>query len=182
MRRIISIFIFYWRYGVLHRFNKVSYLRSIGVRIGNGCDIITKVQDFGSEPWLVELGNDVTLALGTWLITHDGSSRLFRKRFPAMSPFGNRFAPIRILDNCFVGINAIILPGVTVGPDSIVGTGSVVTKDVPPHCVVAGNPARVVCSLDEYVSRYEAKMISIEARDRESLRRELTLKFFGEQR
>ncbi len=116
------------------------------------------------------------------LITHDGSSRVFRSELKNANPYGNRFGAIKICDNSFVGINAILMPGVTIGPYSIVGAGSVVTKSIPPNSVAAGNPARVICSLDEYIERYQEKMIPLEAQDRASLRRELTQKLWGEER
>ena len=50
----------------------------------------------------------------------------------------------KIGDRCFIGIRSIIMPGVTIGNDVIVGSGSIVTKDVPSNCIVAGNPARVI--------------------------------------
>lgn len=53
-------------------------------------------------------------------------------------------APTILKRRCWLGFNAIILKGVTIGEGAIVGAGSVVTKDVPPFCIVAGNPARVV--------------------------------------
>jgi len=55
-----------------------------------------------------------------------------------------RFAPVRLLDGCDLGVGAIILPGVTVGAYAQVGAGAVVTADVPPRAIVAGNPARLV--------------------------------------
>lgn len=57
--------------------------------------------------------------------------------------------PIKIGHNCWVGAGAIILPGVTIGDNVVVGAGAVVTKDVPSNVVVAGNPARVIRTLDE---------------------------------
>jgi acetyltransferase-like isoleucine patch superfamily enzyme len=96
--------------------------------------------------------------------------------------FGNRFGTIRIMDNCVIGYGAIILPGVTIGPNSIVGAGSVVTKDIPPEVVAAGNPAHVLCSLDEYIAAYRAKMLPVTAQDRVALRRELTAMLWGEER
>jgi maltose O-acetyltransferase len=57
--------------------------------------------------------------------------------------------PIVIEDNVWIGGGAIILPGITVGENSVVGGGSVVTRDVPPNTVVAGNPARAIRHLDE---------------------------------
>jgi acetyltransferase-like isoleucine patch superfamily enzyme len=163
--------------------NKILFLRTQGVRIGTDCDIITKANNFGSEPWLVEIGNHVTLTLGVTFITHDASSRLFRDKIHGMNRhFGNRYGTIRILDNSFIGINAIILPGVTIGPDSIVGTGSLVTRTVPPSTVWAGNPARHICTLDEFIERYESKMIPVNAVTRDDLRKELTTYFWNEER
>lgn len=164
------------------RGSKIAYLRHLGVRIGVNSSIINGVLDFGDEPWLVEIGNRVTITRGVVFLTHDGSSRIFRHLIPEGSRFGNRFGPIRVLDNSFVGVNAILLPGVSIGPNSIVGAGSVVTNDVPAETVAAGNPARILSSLDEYSRRYRDRMIPIEATDRMHLRSELTRRFFGEER
>jgi acetyltransferase-like isoleucine patch superfamily enzyme len=165
---------------LLYRGNRVAYLRHLGVRIGEGCDILNGIKDFGTEPWLIELGNRVTLTHGVVLLTHDGSSRLFRQSIPGSSRWGNRFGTIRILDNSFIGVNAIIMPGVQIGPNSIVGAGSVVTKDVPPETVAVGVPARPVCSLAQYIERYQQKMIPLTAHNAQELRNELTQQLWGE--
>ena len=57
--------------------------------------------------------------------------------------------PIVIKDKAWIGFNSIILKGVTIGEGAIVGAGSVVTKDVPPYTIVAGNPARIVREIPE---------------------------------
>jgi acetyltransferase-like isoleucine patch superfamily enzyme len=57
-------------------------------------------------------------------------------------------APVRIQDNCWLGQNVVVLKGVTIGHDSIIGANSVVTRDVPPYSVVGGNPARIIKSLE----------------------------------
>ena len=103
-----------FRYYILYGADKIRYLSSIGVKIGADCEILNAVNDFGSEPWLIELGNGVTLTKGVTLITHDASSRIFRKDLSGSSKYGNRFGLIKILDNCFIGINTIILPGVEI--------------------------------------------------------------------
>ena len=73
--------------------------------------------------------------------------------FHPLNPIGRRYngnpldigaAPVEIEDNVFIGTGTIILKGVTVGKNSVIGAGSVVTKDVPPNSVVAGNPAKVL--------------------------------------
>jgi len=150
------------------------------MKIGKDCGLYNT--DAGSEPWLIELGDRVTVAGGVKLITHDGSSRVFRHQLTDSSPYGNVFGTIKIHDDCFIGVNSVILPNVEIGPSSIVGAGSVVTKDVPPHTVVAGVPARPICTLDEYIQQYQSKMIPLTANDRETLRRELTQKLWGQPR
>jgi acetyltransferase-like isoleucine patch superfamily enzyme len=170
------------KYWGIHRGNPVSYLRSAGGRVGQQVEIFTNVRNLGSEPWLIEIGHRVTLAGGVVVLTHDGSSRLFREHLPGMNRFGNKFGTVTVHDDCFIGTNAIILPGVTIGPGSIVGAGSVVTKDVLPNTVVAGNPVRVICTLDEYIDRYRSKMLVLQASDRRSLRKELTKLLWGDER
>lgn len=164
---------------VRHRGNKSAYLRSLGVQVGTGCDIQTAVGNLGSEPWLLRFGNDVTVSNRVVFHTHDGSSRLFRQQIAGTTPWGNHFGPVDVKDNSFIGSDSVLMPGVTVGPNSIVGTGSVVTKDVPPGTVVAGVPARHICTLDEYVAKYRARQIPISATSRDELRTELTTRFWG---
>lgn len=129
----------------------ISRLRRRGMRIADDCRIIGGDTDFGSEPYLIEIGRHVTISFGCAFITHDGGTWVFRER-PRYQGV-TRFAPIRIRDNCFIGARSIILPGVTIGPDAVVGAGSVVTHDVPPGMVFAGNPARPICTVEEYAER-----------------------------
>lgn len=167
---------------VLCRGSKVAYLRRQGARIGSETAILCRTEDFGTEPWLIEIGSRVSIAAGVVFVTHDGASRVIRDRIEGGSPFGNCFAPIRIRDNSMIGLRAILMPGVTIGPDSIVGAGSLVTHSVPPGCVACGVPARVVATIDEYVERYRRRMIPGLSSDRAELRRQLTRRFWGEAR
>ncbi len=182
MRLIPKKLIELLKYYVIFRGNTIKYLRTQGVKIGDNCQILNRPLNYGSEPWLVEIGNKVTITNGVFLITHDASSRLFRDTLPESSSFGNRYGSIRIFDNCFIGVNTIILPGVTIGPNSIVGAGSVVNKDVAPNTVVAGVPAKMICSLNDYIEKYKVKSIPIKAKNRDELRKELTRLFWGEER
>lgn len=182
MRLIPTKLLTFLKYYILHHGNLVKYLRTQGVKIGDQCQLLNRPYNYGSEPWLVEIGNKVTITYGVFLITHDASSRLFRETIPDSSPFGNRFDSIHVHDNSFIGINSIILPGVSIGPNSIVGAGSVVNKDVPPNTVVAGVPARRICSLEEYIEKYKSKSIPIKAKNRDDLQKELTRHFWGEER
>jgi acetyltransferase-like isoleucine patch superfamily enzyme len=183
-----GIFFNIWRkwktraeYYILCRGDNIRYLRRMGVRIGEGCFILNGAGSY-PEPWLVEIGDHVKIANGVGFITHDGSSRLFRDKLPGSCRFGNRYGKIIVRDNSFIGVGSIVMPDVTIGPNSIVGAHSVVTKDVPPGTVFAGNPARLICTFEEYIDKYKKKMIPLTATDWPSLRRELTMKLWGEER
>jgi acetyltransferase-like isoleucine patch superfamily enzyme len=105
---------------------------------------------FGSEPYLISIGDHCEITSGVKFITHDGGTWIFRadKNYE-----GSKFGPIKIHENCFIGLNSIILPGVEIGPGSIIGAGSVVTKRVPKNTVYAGNPAKYVCSTERYLEK-----------------------------
>ena len=155
--------------------DKVKYLRKQGLIIGENCILDNSVFDFGSEPWLINLGDDISITRGVLFITHDGASRIYRKTVDWANPyFGNTFGRITIMSNCFIGMNSIILPNICIGPNSIVGCGSVVTKDVEPNSVYAGNPAKKIRSLDEYIENRRIDSLPIFSKDRISLKKELT--------
>ncbi|MFC1791128.1 acyltransferase [Gemmatimonadota bacterium] len=121
-----------------------QYYRKLGFQVGDQRRI-SPILPF-SEPGLLEIGDSVTIPKGVVLVTHDGATRVLREKYPGYGRPGK----IAIRSNCFIGVNCTILPNVTIGPDSIVGAGAVVTKDVPPRTVVAGNPAEVIMTLEEY--------------------------------
>jgi len=146
--------------------------RSIGVKIGTDCRIYPC--NFGSEPYLISIGNHVTVTNGVHFITHDGGVWVLRNEYPEV----DFVKPIIIYDNCFIGINAIILPGVTIGPNSIVGAGSVVTNSIPPNTIAAGVPAKVIKSIEEYKKQNLKKCLSTKSLSREE-KKNFLLNFFG---
>ncbi|WP_223792661.1 hypothetical protein [Methanobacterium spitsbergense] len=90
------------------------------------------------------------------LLAHDASVIMLRNSGLDI-PWLDKVGKIDIKDNVFIGNSAIILPNITIGPNAIIGAGSIVTKNVPSNTVVAGNPAKVICSLDEYIKKIDAK-------------------------
>jgi len=121
--------------------------RKQGAKVGKNCSI--QIDYLASEPYLVEIGNNVAIAPGAAFITHDGASVIFRDEFPALRHFGK----IIIEDNCFIGSGSIITAGVRVGKGSIVGPMSVVIRDVKPGSMVIGNPAIQVSTVEKYKER-----------------------------
>ena len=151
----------------------IRTLRAIGVRVGEGCRIYTS--NFGNEPWLICIGDHVCISNDVTFVNHDLTWPL-QDKYESLTSFGK----IEILDNCQIGVGATILPNVTIGPNSIVGACSVVTKDVPPNTVVAGNPAREICSLEEYEQKCLKRHIDI-PEDRDAARKALEKHFWGDE-
>lgn len=164
---------------VLCLYRKDVFMRKRGMRIGHGCHLIIDVANFGTEPYLIQIGDSVTITSGVKFINHDASTRLFRGRFPEMNKYGNIFAPIIIGNNCFIGIDTIFLPGTELGDNTIVGAGSVVKGKFPADSVIAGVPARRLYSLDEYIEKVRANMLPLQATNRDELQIELIQYFFG---
>lgn len=97
---------------------------------------------------LVNIGNNVLIGSGCIISDTDSHPLSYIER--RNNDFSNVMSrPINIGDDVFVGARSLILKGVTIGEKSIIGMGSVVTKDIPANCVAAGNPARVIRYLND---------------------------------
>jgi acetyltransferase-like isoleucine patch superfamily enzyme len=146
------------------------YAKYIGVKIGNNCRIYTK--GFGSEPFLITIGNHCTITTGVEFITHDGSTWLHRDEK------GRRYhyAPIEIGNNVFIGVNSIIMPGVKIEDKVIVAAGSVVTKSLPSGVIVGGNPAKIIENYDELERKRLETFISDADMDKSLNQKERILK------
>ncbi len=123
---------------------QMNYAISKGVQVGSSCRIYTT--KFGTEPWLISIGNKVTITSGVFFLTHDGSTWLMNDEK------GRRYLYKKIIikDNVFIGVNSIIMPGVIIEDNVIIAAGSVVTKSIPSGVIVGGNPAKIIGDYSNY--------------------------------
>ena len=123
-----------------------------GVQLGEKVKLVT-CPNFGSEPYLISIGNDTTVSFDVVFVTHDASTRVIRN-LPDGHPETVIYGKIEIGQNCFIGCRTTILPNVKIGDNSIIGACSLVNRDIPANSIAAGNPCKVICSLDEYRKKH----------------------------
>lgn len=133
---------------------RISFLKKYyGVQIGDNCEVFPDIV-WGSEPYLISLGNGVRVTNGVKFVTHDGGIWTLR-RMKLVPEDACVYGPIRIGNNVHIGWNVIVMPNVSIGDNVVVGCGAIVTKDVPNNSVVVGVPARVIKSIDEYKEKLD---------------------------
>lgn len=120
-------------------------LRSKGAQIGQRVGIFSDI--IGPETYLILIEDDVTIATGVKIITHDNA---ISKPCPE---FTDLFGRVTVKKNSFVGAYSVLLPGVTIGEDAIVAAGSVVTKSIPPGEIWGGVPAKKISTVAQYAAK-----------------------------
>lgn len=133
--------------------NIIDALRKRGVQIGSNVDIIDSFIDYGHGR-LISIGDNVTIT-GARILAHDAST----KKFIGYSKIGF----VKVGNNVFIRNGAIILPSTTIGDNVIIGAGTVIASDVPNNSVMIGNPARKLCSFNEYIQKNLSRLKSDEA-------------------
>lgn len=132
-------------YGWIKQTPTVKRLRKWGAVIGEDVELYS-VTCSRKDATCLEIGNHVTLT-GVQILTHDASTKRF------LGNDINRVGRVVIGDNVFVGKQTVILPNVKIGNRVVIGAGSVVTKNISDNVVAAGNPCRVICSIDEWIGK-----------------------------
>ena len=143
---------------IVSRRNPLKYAKKIGVNIAPGAKVVIYGQpQWGTEPWLITIGDNVYITAGAKFVTHDGGTLIFRDRIPDLEVT----KPIIIGNNVYLGNNVTVLPGVTIGDNVVVGTGAIVTKDIPSNSVAAGIPARVIKPIEEYFEKLKIESLHL---------------------
>lgn len=157
-------------YKVVYKVNVEKYkkeypffLRNLGIKIpinyydsGHGF-IAPSVMFDSSDYSMITIGKSTTISLEVVFLTHDYS---ISKGLSAVnSPlYGKFLKPISVGENCFIGMRTILLPGTIIGNNCIVGAGAVVKGRYPDNVVIAGNPAKIICTIEEFTNKHLEKM------------------------
>lgn len=136
----------------------LDYLRQLGIKIGTHCHIgkpKTIAIDY-TRPYLIEIGNHVRMNNGFTLLTHDFATSVLTNKYGDFLPSSGK---VKIGNNVYFAQKCTVMKGVTIGDNCIIGYGSLVTKNIPSNSVVAGSPARVICTLEEYYEKRKIKAL-----------------------
>lgn len=138
---------------ILYRFRgeySTERLVQMGMKVGKNFKRLQGVILDPSHCWLIEIGNNVTIAPRVHVLCHDASTKQFLNY--------TKIGRVTIGDNVFIGAESVILPGVIIGDNVIIGANSTVTHDVPDNSVYTGSPARFLCTLDNYLEKERSRM------------------------
>lgn len=136
----------------------IAYLRKIGCKVGENCRIYNPQQvliDI-TRPWLIDIGDNVELTYGVTILTHGYDWAVLKGVYgEVLGSAGG----VEIGSNVFIGMHTTILKGVHIGNNVIIGANSLVNRDIPDNCVAAGNPCKVIMSLEEYYQKRKALQV-----------------------
>lgn len=129
---------------------RAELFKKDGMKIGDNCEVYPGVS-FGTEPYLISIGDHVRITANVKFITHDGGVWVIRKLKDR--PQIDKFGTITIGNNVMIGSGSIIMPNAKIGNNCIIGAGAVVTGAIPDNSVAAGVPARVISDIDSYYEK-----------------------------
>lgn len=131
---------------------EMKYLIDHGIKIGNNFQSFSPFAFDSNWPWLISVGDNVLISTNVKILAHDASTN-----------YGNNYTKIGLVsigNNVFIGSGAIVLCNTRIGNNVIIGAGSIVSGDVPDNSVVAGNPAKLICTLDEFKEKHTQNLVS----------------------
>lgn len=146
---------FNYRYNNATMDEKITMLRPKFYYIGNNVQLYT--DKFGTEPYLIRIDDNACVAADVKFITHDVSCFRMAAYLGLSNEQVDKVGSIHLKENCFVGAYTILMPNCSVGKNSVIAAGSVVTKHVPDNEVWGGNPAKFIMTVDSYAEKVVQK-------------------------
>ena len=137
------------KYEVARIERRWAKLRAMGMRVGSGTWLPASTWIDTSHCFLISIGSDCGFGEECLILAHDAQMDEFLDVA--------RIGRVVIHDSCHIGARTVVLPGVEIGPRTVVTAGSVVMRTLPPNTVCAGNPARPIMSLDEYIEKHRKR-------------------------
>lgn len=130
----------------------IDYLKKKGIKIGKGSVFFYPFYSFVdlTRPWLIEIGENVQITKNVTILTHGYDWSVLKGVYGEILGSSGK---VVIKNNVFIGFNTTILKGVTIGNNVIIGANSLVNKDIPDNTVVAGNPAKIIMSIEDYYKK-----------------------------
>lgn len=125
-------------------------LIKMGMKVGENFKRLNGVILDPAHCWLITIGDNVTMAPRVHILAHDASTKEFLNY--------TKIGRVNIGNNVFIGAESVVLPNVNIGNNVVIGANSTVTKDIPSNSVYAGNPAKFICTIDEYMEKNKRKM------------------------
>ncbi len=137
----------------------IKYLRRQGASVGERVNIYApnRILIDMSRPWLIDIGDDVQITEDVTILTHGYDWAVLKGVYGEVLGSSGR---VKIGNNVFIGMKTTILKGVHIGNNVIIGANSLVNKDIPDNCVVVGNPAKVIMSLDQYYEKRKKEQLA----------------------
>jgi len=135
-----------------------EFVRSQGIEVGKGTIFYQPetVEIDKQRPWMVTIGEYCKITRGVIILQHDYSRSVLRRVYGDIVAESKRTI---IRNNVFIGMNSIILMGANIGNNVIIGAGSIVSGNVPDNVVIAGNPAKIIRTLDEHYNIRKLKYV-----------------------
>ena len=125
-------------------------LIKMGLKVGKNFKRLNGVILDPAHCWLITIGDNVTMAPRVHILAHDASTKEFLNY--------TKIGRVNIGNNVFIGAESVVLPNVNIGDNVVIGANSTVTKNIPPDSVYAGNPAKFICTIEEYIEKNESNM------------------------
>jgi len=132
----------------LHR--RWKRLREMGMRIGERVNLPASTWIDTPHCFLISIGDDCGFGPDCLILAHDAQMDEYLD--------AARLGRVVIHPSCHIGARTTILAGIEIGPRTVVGANSVVSRSLPPDTVCGGNPATVICSLDEYLEKHRQRL------------------------